>query len=117
MDKASKNEKKDNKTFGIKFIDTYLEKRAIAKYNHDPMDEFTRFLMMSFAAILMALGTHFFKYPNSFVIGGVEGMSIIISTFLPLARSSWLRPSQTGRPLLRILQPNPRLLGQKIWNS
>lgn len=87
MDNASNNEKKDNKAFGIKFIDTYLEKRAIAKHNHDPMDEFTRFLMMSFAAILMALGTHFFKYPNSFVIGGVEGMSIIISTFLPLTRA------------------------------
>ncbi len=72
MDNASNNEKKDNKAFGIKFIDTYLEKRAIAKHNHDPMDEFTRFLMMSFAAILMALGTHFFKYPNSFVIGGLS---------------------------------------------
>lgn len=41
---------------------------------------------MSFAAILMACGTHFFKYPNSFVIGGVEGMSIITSMFVPFNR-------------------------------
>lgn len=41
---------------------------------------------MSFAAILMACGTHFFKYPNSFVIGGVEGMSIITSMFVPFTR-------------------------------
>nr|WP_238390474.1 YitT family protein [Anaerococcus sp. mt242] len=34
----------------------------------------------------MAFGTHFFKYPNSFVIGGVEGMSIIASTFVPFTR-------------------------------
>lgn len=41
---------------------------------------------MSFAAILMACGTHFFKYPNSFVIGGVEGMSIITSMFVHFTR-------------------------------
>ena len=79
-------EKRRKRSIGIDFIDHYLERRAMAKYNHDPMDEFQRFLMMGFAAILMACGTHFFKYPNSFVIGGVEGMSIIGSTFIPLSR-------------------------------
>ena len=86
MAKESSDEKKDNQAFGKKFINSYLEKRAIAKYNHDPMDEFTRYFMMALAAILMACGTHFFKYPNSFVIGGVEGMSIIASTFVPFTR-------------------------------
>lgn len=85
MAKAS-DESKNNKIYGTKFINDYLEKRAEAKFNHDPMDEFTRYLLMAFAAILMACGTHFFKYPNSFVIGGVEGMSIITSTFVPLTR-------------------------------
>src|SRR5699024_12233138 len=41
---------------------------------------------MSFAAILMDCGTQFFKYPNFFVIGGVEGMSIISSMFVPFSR-------------------------------
>lgn len=86
MAKESPDEKKDNQAFGKNFINSYLEKRAIAKYNHDPMDEFTRYFMMALAAILMACGTHFFKYPNSFVIGGVEGMSIIASTFVPFTR-------------------------------
>lgn len=86
MAKESSDEKKDNQAFGKNFINSYLEKRAIAKYNHDPMDEFTRYFMMALAAILMACGTHFFKYPNSFVIGGVEGMSIIASTFVPFTR-------------------------------
>lgn len=85
MTKISGEEKK-KRLYGINFINTYLERRAVAKFNHDPMDEFTRYMMMAFAAILMACGTHFFKYPNSFVIGGVEGMSIIASTFIPLSR-------------------------------
>lgn len=72
--------------YGIEFINHYLERRAAAKWNHDPIDEFTRYVLMAFAAILMACGTHFFKYPNSFVIGGVEGMSIIASTVIPLSR-------------------------------
>ncbi len=80
-------EKKDNKIFANTYINDYLEKRAEAKLNHDPMDEFERYLKMAFAAMLMACGTHFFKYPNSFVIGGVEGMSIIASTFIPLSRA------------------------------
>lgn len=83
---SDRQEKKDNKVFGNHFVNDYLEKRAEAKQNHDPMDELQRYLMMSFAAILMAFGTHFFKYPNSFVIGGVEGMSIIASTFVPFTR-------------------------------
>lgn len=83
---SDSQEKKDNKAFATHFVNDYFEKRAEAKYNHDPIDELQRYLMMSFAAILMAFGTHFFKYPNSFVIGGVEGMSIIASTFVPFTR-------------------------------
>ncbi|WP_296112400.1 YitT family protein [uncultured Anaerococcus sp.] len=57
--------------------------------NYDERNVKTReykLFWMSFAAILMASGTHFFKYPNSFVIGGVEGMSIITSMFVPFSR-------------------------------
>lgn len=53
---------------------------------HNPMSDRLRFFLMTFASILMACGTHFFKYPNSFVIGGVEGMSIITSMFVPFTR-------------------------------
>lgn len=54
------------------------------RFAHKPMSEKKKFFMMSFAAILMANGTHFFKYPNHFVIGGVEGASILISNSLPI---------------------------------
>lgn len=55
------------------------------KFAHEPPSGRKKFLLMSFAAILMATGTHFFKYPNHFVIGGVEGASILISNSLPLS--------------------------------
>ena len=68
-------------------LNSMIENRNRKKFNHDPMGRLTRFFWMSFAAIFMACGTHFFKYPNSFVIGGVEGMSIITSMFIPLTRA------------------------------
>ena len=55
------------------------------KFAHEPPSGRKKFLLMSFAAILMATGTHFFKYPNHFVIGGVEGASILLSNSLPLS--------------------------------
>lgn len=69
-----------------KSINSYIEDRNKRIYNHDPMSKQKRIFLMSFAAIFMACGTHFFKYPNSFVIGGVEGISIITSMFVPLTR-------------------------------
>ena len=53
------------------------------KFNHEPLSKRKKFLLMSFAALLMANGTHFFKYPNHFVIGGIEGASILLSNSLP----------------------------------
>ncbi|MDO5047652.1 MAG: YitT family protein [Anaerococcus sp.] len=67
-------------------INRIRENRHKRQLNHDPMSKGKRIFLMSFAAIFMACGTHFFKYPNSFVIGGVEGMSIIGSMFIPLNR-------------------------------
>ncbi len=67
-------------------IKSYFEKRKEAKRLHEPMDEVTRYLLMGFASIFLAFGTHLFKYPNSFVIGGVEGLSIVLSPFLPYTR-------------------------------
>ena len=55
------------------------------KFAHEPPSGRKKFLLMSFAAILMATGTHFFKYPNHFVIGGVEGASILLSNSLSLS--------------------------------
>lgn len=62
-----------------------IKDRRKYKFAHEPLSERKKFLLMSFAAILMANGTHFFKYPNHFVIGGVEGASILLSNSLPLS--------------------------------
>ena len=74
---------KDNQSYGKQ------ESKQIPAKNIDERNTLSkqyRFFWMSFASILMACGTHFFKYPNSFVIGGVEGMSIITSMFVPFTR-------------------------------
>lgn len=52
--------------------------------NHNPMPRRKEISFMTFAAILMAFSSHFFKYPNHFVIGGVEGLSIILSDYVGL---------------------------------
>lgn len=62
-----------------------LRRDKRARFKHEPMPKWKEFLLMSFAAILMAYSSHFFKYPNHFVIGGVEGLSIILSRYINLA--------------------------------
>lgn len=61
-----------------------LRKDRKKKKNHDPMPRRKEITLMTFAAILMAFSSHFFKYPNHFVIGGVEGLSIILSDYVNL---------------------------------
>lgn len=58
--------------------------RKKKKRNHNPMPRSKEIALMTFAAILMAFSSHFFKYPNHFVIGGVEGLSIILSGYIKL---------------------------------
>lgn len=52
--------------------------------DYDPMPRWKEISLMTFAAILMAFSSHFFKYPNQFVIGGVEGLSIILTDYINL---------------------------------
>ena len=61
-----------------------LRKDRQKKKNHDPMPRWKEIVLMTFAAILLAFSSHSFKYPNHFVIGGVEGLSIILSGYLHL---------------------------------
>lgn len=41
------------------------------------------FLFLNLGLLIVALGVHFFKVPNSFAIGGTTGVSIIASTLFP----------------------------------
>lgn len=62
-----------------------LKRNRKDRFKHEPMSKEKEFLLMSFAAILMAFSSHFFKYPNDFVIGGVEGLSIIFAKYINIA--------------------------------
>ena len=84
IDENLSDRKKSKKRyfFDKKLALNILRKDKSDKFAHKPMGEKKRFFLMSFAAIIMANASHFFKYPNNFVIGGVEGLSIILSKYL-----------------------------------
>lgn len=42
-----------------------------------------QFLYLNIGTILFALGIYFFRMPNSFIVGGASGLSIILSKMLP----------------------------------
>ena len=48
------------------------------------------FLMLNLSCLFMAVGIYFFKVPNGFDIGGVSGISIIISKLSGAITPSWL---------------------------
>ncbi len=47
-------------------------------------------LLITFGTLLVALGDHFFKFPNNFTTGGVSGLSIILGRLIP---TPWLSPA------------------------
>ncbi len=59
-----------------------MEKRKITKANWLTFGELT------LAAVLTAIGTWLFKYPNNFTFGGVTGLSIILGNIVPIPAST-----------------------------
>ena len=41
------------------------------------------FLLLNAGTLLVAAGVYFFKFPNHFSTGGVSGLSVVLSPFLP----------------------------------
>ena len=41
------------------------------------------YVMLTLGAVLTAIGVYFFKFPNDFCTGGVSGISIILSHYMP----------------------------------
>lgn len=62
-----------------------MRKSAERRREHNPLPTGVQYLLMILGAFLLALGTHFFKYPNHFVMGGVEGVSVIVTEFSKLS--------------------------------
>ncbi len=46
------------------------------------------YLICTVGALLMAIGIYFFKFPNNFSIGGVSGLSIILSNYFHLSSAA-----------------------------
>ena len=45
------------------------------------------FILMNIGTLCLAAGVYFFKSPNHFATGGVSGISIILTDYLPLKQS------------------------------
>lgn len=43
------------------------------------------FLLLNLGTLIVALGIHFFKYPNHFALGGVSGISVVLAALIPVA--------------------------------
>lgn len=46
------------------------------------------YLMLSLGTALVAIGNHFFKFPNNFSLGGVTGLAVVLSSLFPAVSSS-----------------------------
>ena len=46
------------------------------------------FLMMTLGTLLIAVEVYFFEIPNNFAVGGVSGLSSLLSKFIPLSAES-----------------------------
>ncbi|MBQ3934944.1 MAG: YitT family protein [Clostridia bacterium] len=54
------------------------------------MKKILPFLMMTLGTFLVAAEVYFFEIPNKFAAGGVSGISIILSRFIPLSAETWI---------------------------
>lgn len=50
---------------------------------HGQQSILTDFLLLTFGALLLVAGTHFFKFPNHFSYGGVSGLAVVLEAFVP----------------------------------
>ena len=41
------------------------------------------FFLLNLGTVIIALGIHFFKYPNNFALGGVSGISVVLAALHP----------------------------------
>ncbi|MBQ4089576.1 MAG: YitT family protein [Clostridia bacterium] len=48
------------------------------------------YMMLSFAALLVAVGVYFFKFPNNFTYGGISGISVLLGRIFALESTATL---------------------------
>lgn len=45
-------------------------------------------ILMTFCALLFAVGNHFFRFPNNFTFGGVTGLAVVLQSYVPLTTAT-----------------------------
>ena len=58
------------------------------------------YLICTAGALIMAVGIYFFKFPNNFSIGGISGLSIILSNYFHLSSASVITAVINGALLI-----------------
>ena len=46
------------------------------------------YFLITISTLCMAVGIYYFKFPNNFTFGGVSGLSVVLSPFIPLSPSA-----------------------------
>lgn len=52
------------------------------------MAEVREYIILTFATLLLVIGTYLFKFPNNFSFGGVAGIAVILADFVPLSAAT-----------------------------
>lgn len=74
-------------------MSSYAEKHREPDYKRQGYAQrrkIRNFLLLNLGTLIVALGIHFFKYPNNFALGGVSGISVVLAALLPTATPATL---------------------------
>lgn len=70
------------------------------------------YIVITFAVILMDVGIYVFKFPNNFSFGGVSGMAVVFSHFIPMTSA------QINLVInLILLVIGFMILGKRFWHE
>ena len=47
------------------------------------------FSLLTISTLIMAVGIYFFKFANNFTFGGITGIAVLVTKFLPISSSDF----------------------------
>lgn len=72
-------------TFWLLFLKKYFGAEVVMKDKHRQMIK--EYILITVAVVLMDIGIYVFKFPNNFSFGGVSGLAVVVTHFVPLTAS------------------------------
>ena len=58
--------------------------------NYEKKNNIKNFLLMNIGGILLSFGVYFFKIPNGFATGGLNGIGTILDKITPVTPAAWI---------------------------